>query len=415
MPHRNRPFSLVVIAFILAPISILAGDWTEFRGGNDAGQAEASDLPVMWSETKNIQWRTELPGLGWSSAVTSDGFVFLTAAVPVEDSTEQDLVVIAMDEKTGDIAWQTTALKQAAPAPKIHNKNSHASPTPVIVGDRIVVHFGHQGTACLDLRGKVIWRNRELKYPPVHGNGGSPVVVDGKVIFSCDAASDPFIAALSLDDGDLLWRTARSIDAERKFSFSTPVVIEWKGQTQIVTAASDGVFAYGLDGQELWRVRYSGYSVVPKPVFRNGFVYVCTGFNQPSLLAIRPGGKGDSTDTHLEWSIKGQVPHTPSLLVTQDLLFMVSDGGIASCLEAQTGDEIWVERLKGRGFSASPILADGKIYFTSEDGVTTVIKESRNFEQLGVNTIKEKTLASIGVVDNSLLLRTEAALYRISK
>jgi outer membrane protein assembly factor BamB len=133
------------------------------------------------------------------------------------------------------------------------------------------------------------------------------------------------------------------------------------------------------------------------------------------LLAIRPGGKGDSTDTHLEWSIKGQVPHTPSLLVTQDLLFMVSDGGIASCLEAQTGDEIWVERLKGRGFSASPILADGKIYFTSEDGVTTVIKESRNFEQLGVNTIKEKTLASIGVVDNSLLLRTEAALYRISK
>lgn len=408
-------FSCVCPVGALCPNDAGAADWTEFRGGNDAGRAQATDLPVTWTTKENIQWRTELPGQGWSSAVTSDGQVFLTAAVPIDGTAEFNLDVICLEGKSGDILWQTTALRQSSPSPKIHNKNTHASPTPVIVGERIVVHFGHQGTACLDRRGNIIWRNRELNYPPVHGNGGSPVVVEGRVIFSCDAASNPFMAALSLDDGKLLWKTQRSVEADRKFSFSTPVVVDWKGKTQIVSAGSDAVWSYDIDGEELWRVRYSGYSVVPKPVFINGLVYVCTGFNQPSLLAIRPNGRGDATDTHLEWSTKSQVPHTPSLLVTTEHIFMVSDRGVATCLDAQTGEEIWQERLAGKGFSASPILADGKIYFTSEDGVTTVLTAGSVFEKIAENKIDEKTLASIGVVDNSLLLRTEAALYRITK
>ena len=414
---RSQNISLRVLIFFTSflPISALAADWTEFRGGNSGGRAEATNLPAQWSSSENIQWRTELPGQGWSSAVTSDGQVFLTAAVPVEETTEYDLVLLCLDGKSGKIVWQTTALKQQAASPKIHGKNTHASPTPVIVGDRIVVHFGHQGTACLDRDGAVIWRNRELTYPPVHGNGGSPVVVDGRVIFSCDAASDPFMAALALDDGRLLWKTARSVEATRKFSFSTPVVVQWKGKTQIVSSGSDAVWSYNLDGEELWHVRYDGYSVVPKPVFANGLIYVCTGFNQPSLLAIRPGGQGDATDTHLEWAIKRRVPHTPSVVVTDKLLFMVSDDGVASCLNAITGDSIWTERLAGKGFSSSPILADGKVYFTSENGVTTVIAMSDKFEKIAENKIDERTLASMGVVDSSLLLRTDAALYRITK
>jgi outer membrane protein assembly factor BamB len=285
----------------------------------------------------------------------------------------------------------------------------------VVLGERLIVHFGHQGTACLDLSGNVVWRHQDLQYSPVHGNGGSPIVIDGKVIFSCDGASDPFIVALDVETGKQIWKTSRSVEADRRFSFSTPTVVRWRGQLQIVSPGSNAVCGYSVDGIELWKVRYDGYSVIPKPVFANDLIYVCTGFNRPSLLAIRPGGRGDSTESHLVWTTRSQVPHTPSVLVIDNLLYMVSDRGIASCLVAETGEEVWQERLTGKGFSASPLFADGKIYFTSEDGVTTVLRPGLEFGKLAENDLGERTLASLGVVDQSILIRTEAALYRITQ
>lgn len=412
---RALTIRVVVFALLAGPSSFLAAEqWLEFRGGDGSGHSTAVGLPETWSVDDNVLWRSEIPGQGWSSAVSDGKHIYLTTAIPAEEGNAYALALICLDAQSGKSVWQTKVFGQSDDSPKIHKKNTYASPTPIIAGDRIVVHFGHEGTACVSTKGDLLWENRELKYPPVHGNGGSPVIVKDRIIFSCDAGSNPFVAGLDFNSGKLLWKTARSADATRKFSFSTPLVLNLNGETQIVSPGSDAVCGYDLDGNEIWKVRYDGYSVVPKPVFANGLIYVCTGFNQPSLLAIRPGGEGDVTETHVEWSIKAQVPHTPSVIVVEDLLFMVSDKGVISCLEASSGEQVWRDRLDGNGFSASPIFGDGKIYFTSEDGVTSVVRPTREFSVIAKNKIEERTLASIGIVDQSLLLRTDAALYRIS-
>src|SRR6185437_5702085 len=233
-------------------------------------------------------------------------------------------------------------------SPRIHGKNSHASPTPLVRGERLFVHFGHQGTACLDLEGKVLWKNTSLHYAPVHGNGGSPILVDDSLVFSCDGGDKRFIVALNVVNGEVRWKTDRTIEASRKFSFSTPLLIVVDGKKQIISPGSNVVCAFDpATGHEIWRVRYDGYSVIPRPVYGQGLLFICTGYNTPSLLAIRPDGKGDVTDTHVVWKTRKAVPHTPSPLLVGEELYFVSDSGQASCLDARTGQVHWQERLGG--------------------------------------------------------------------
>lgn len=402
---------------LLLTITASAADWPGFRGPNGDGHTTAKSLPVQWSTTRNVAWKQPIPGQGWSSPVVSQGRIYLTAAVP-KTGTESgySLRLIALDEVSGKQQFDVEIFQEdGRSAPPIHSKNSHASPTPLVVGDRIYVHFGHQGTACLDLQGKLLWQNRTLQYAPVHGAGGTPILVGESLIFSCDGSTDPFITALDARTGKLLWKTPRETDAAKKFSFSTPTLITVDGQPQVISAGSDMVCA--LDpktGHEIWRVRYDGYSVIPKPVFGHGMVYVCTGYNTPSLIAIRPGGRGDITDTNVVWTAKRSVPHTASLLLVGDELYMVSDNGVASCLDAKSGEVVWQERIGG-GFSASPVYANGLIYFCNEEGTTTVVKASREFQKVAENSIGERTLASFGVSGESLLVRGDKHLYRIGK
>jgi len=276
------------------------------------------------------------------------------------------------------------------------------------------VHFGHQGTACLTQTGEIVWQNRELNYQPVHGNGGSPVIIGDALVFSCDGGKDPFVAALGKDNGELLWKTPRETDASRRFSFSTPLVIEVDGNKQVVSPGSGAVCAFDpIDGKELWRVTYGeGYSVIPKPVYAHGMVYVCSGYGRPILFAIRTGGAGDVTDSHVAWQTTKAVPHTPCVLVVKNELYMVSDGGVASCLDARTGKSHWQERIGGQ-YSASPVFADGKIYFQNEQGASVVGAPSITFEKIATNNLNERTLASYGVLDNALLIRSDKHLYRI--
>ena len=399
--------------------SIASADWPEFRGPTRDGMAAMKNPPVEWSAEKNIAWETDLPGQGWSSPTVFRGKIYLTAAVPVKDA-EQDytLELLILDAATGKTLKRTEKFRQAgAKSPKIHRKNSHASPTPILDGEQVFVHFGHQGTACLDLQGKIVWRHREFQYRPVHGNGGSPILYEDRLIFSCDGSKEPFIAAVDRQTGKTLWKTPRSVDASRKFSFSTPQLIRIDGRPQIVTPASDGVFAYNpADGREIWRVRYDGYSLIPRPVYGGpaDLLYVCTGYNTPSLLAIRPEGQGDLTDTRVRWTVKKSVPHTPSLLLIDQEIYMVSDGGIASCLDAASGEVLWKERLRGK-FSASPLCAAGKLYFLNESGETTVVEAGRTFKKLAVNKLGERTLASFGVDQEAFLIRTEKRLYRVER
>lgn len=394
-----------------------AADWYRFRGPNGNGHAAAIGLPVRWSSTKNVTWKQVVPGEGWSSPVVANGRIYLTAAVPLSQSSKPDysLRLLVLDAKSGkELNSVEVFLQDGKTAPRIHKKNSHASPTPVLEGDRVYVHFGHQGTACLTQAGEMVWKNRDLTYSPVHGNGGSPVIVRDALIFSCDGGSDPFVVALNKNDGEVLWKTPRETDASKRFSFSTPLVIEIGGKTQVVSPGSGAVCAFDpVSGNELWRVDYGeGYSVIPKPVFAHGLVFVCSGYNRPVLFAIRPGGQGDVTDTHVVWKTDKQVPHTPSLLVVEAELYMVSDRGIASCLDARTGREHWQERIGGN-YSASPVYSAGKVYLQSEEGNTTVVEAGTRFKEVATSKLGERTLASYAVVDSAFLIRSDQHLYRI--
>lgn len=415
----RRSLVLPVLVLVSSSLAIAdAADWSRFRGPGGNGHAEATGLPITWSATENVTWKQSVPGQGWSSPVATGGRIYLTAAVPVSDGDKPDysLKLIIFDAKTGKELKSAEVFKQdGSVAPGIHPKNSHASPTPILEDDRVYVHFGHQGTACLTQTGERVWENRELAYSPVHGNGGSPVIVGDSLIFSCDGGSAPFVAALNKNDGKLLWKTPRQTDASRSFSFSTPLVIDVDGKKQVVSPGSGAVCAFDpVGGKELWRVDYGeGYSVIPKPVFAHGLIYVCSGYGRPNLFAIRTGGEGDVTDSHIAWQTDKFVPHTPCVLVVDDELYMVSDGGIASCLDARTGEVHWDKQRIGGNYSASPVFADGKIYLQSEQGDATVIAHSKTFQKLATNKLGERTLASYGVVENALLIRSDQHLYRI--
>jgi outer membrane protein assembly factor BamB len=407
-------------AFVLVVVPLGAADWPQFRGPKGDGHASARNLPTTWNETTNVAWKAEVPGKGWSSPSLFQNRIYLTTAAPLEAGGSEDgelsLRTLCLDAATGKLLWNTEIFRQEAVAPKIHTKNSHASPTPWIENGRVYVHFGHQGTACLDMSGKILWRDNTHAYEPVHGNGGSPLVALGLVVFTCDGAENPYVVALSASTGEERWRFSRSSESKNKFSFSTPVLIEVNGQQQLITAGSGVVNALEpATGREIWHVNYGdGYSVIPKPIFGHGLVYVVTGYGAPIVMAIRPDGSGDVTDTHVAWTAKKGAPHTPSLLLAGDELYVVSDKGLATCLDARTGKEHWQERIGGN-YSASPIYADGKIYFQSEEGPAIVLKPGKSFEKLSDTGFKERTLASYAVGDSSLFIRTERNLYRVEQ
>jgi outer membrane protein assembly factor BamB len=392
-------------------------NWPQFRGPTGQGLSMAINVPIRWSKDDNIAWKTPIPGEGWSSPIYYRGRLFVTTATKADDNGEISLRAIALDAADGRVLWNVEA--QSAPADQakpLHQKNSLASPTPLIAGNRLFVHFGHMGTAALDLAGNVLWRQTSLAYPPVHGNGGSPAVVDDLLVFSCDGAESPFLAALDQATGDVRWKTPRETTAKKTFAFSTPLVVETAGGAkQIVSPASGLVAGYDPSiGHEIWRVRYGeGYSVIPRPVLAQGLLFVGTGFERPTLLAIRlPAEKGDLTDSHVAWRHSKGAPHTPSPLVVGDELYVVSDNGIATCLDARSGNVHWSERLGG-AFSASPIAAENRVYFLSEQGVCQVVATGKTFELLATNELGERTFASPAAIDGTIFIRSASHLWRI--
>ncbi len=407
---------LAALALALGSSSGAAEDWPEFRGPTGQGISTATNVPIHWNTTSNIAWQVAMPGEGWSSPVLAEGKIYLTTAVT--DATSTSLRALCLDAKEGRLHWNVEVLKPEPGATQaMHKKNSLASPTPIVRDGRVYVHFGHMGTAALDLTGKILWQQTTLKYPPMHGNGGSPALAGNTLVFSCDGASDPFVAALEATTGRLLWKTPRNTPAKNQFSFSTPLVITVAGAPQAIIPGSGLVGGYDLsDGRELWRARYGeGYSVITQPVFAHGLLFVTSSYNRSVLYAIKPAGaKGDVTDTHLAWSHAKGIPNTASPLVVGDELYCVSDSGIATCFDARTGAVHWSERLGG-GFSASPVFAEGRVYFQNEEGVGTVLKAGKLFEVLAKNDLGERTLASPAVTDNTLFLRSKSHLWRIGK
>jgi outer membrane protein assembly factor BamB len=408
---------LVALLLTLTLTPPTFADWPQFRGPTGQGLSDAKSPPTEWGPDTNVAWKVEVPGKGWSSPVVAAGRVYLTTAVP--EGAGQSLRAVCMDAKTGGTVWDKEVFKQEGASPKPHSKNSHASPTPVVDGDRLYVHFGHQGTACLNVKdGSQVWANRTLKYQPVHGNGGSPVVLGGMVYFAIDGTDRRSVMALDKVTGKVAWEAQRKQPpqpAGKPFSFCTPLVIEVGGKPMVVAPGSGVVNAVDPGtGRELWASTYEGYSVVPRPVFGHGMVYLSTGYDSPTLVAIKVEPTGAGFTAKVAWRLAKGAPHNPSPLLVGDELYLVSDGGLASCLDAKAGKVHWQERVPG-AYSASPVYAGGFVYLHNEVGTTTVLKAGTAFETVATNKLGERSLASFAVDGEALLIRTEGRLYRVGK
>jgi outer membrane protein assembly factor BamB len=418
---KIRRCVLLAICWVVchfAAATIRADEWPEFRGPTGQGLAVAAELPIKWDQSIHVAWRRPIEGKGWSSPVIYQGNIYLTTAVPQseDESGEQSLRAICLNAATGKQVWNVQVFLQSPhEQTKIHTKNSFASPTPLVDGQKLYVHFGPNGTAALDLNGQLVWKTQEIQYDARHGGGGSPILSGRSLIINCDGVERPFVVALDRDSGLEIWRTYRPEVEPERFSFATPLEIDVQGQRQVVSPGSSVACSYAPDtGREIWHVRYpKKWSIIPRPVFAHGLVYVCTGYEGPAeILAIRPDGMGDVTDTHVAWRSKEYVPHTPSPLIVDDKLFLLSDEGVASCRDALSGKLHWRKRLGGN-YSSSPIYANGRVYFPSEEGECVVVAADAEFAELARNDLGEQTLASYAVGDGALFVRTAEHLYRI--
>lgn len=413
-----------------------ADNWPEFRGPKGNGHAQARNLPVTWSETNNVRWKTAIHGKAWSSPVIWGNQIWMTTAP--EDGTR--LYAVCVDRDSGKILRDTKLFDVATPQ-FCHKFNSYASPTPAIEEGRVYLTFGSPATACLDTKtGAVLWERRDIECNHYRAAGSSPIIYKDLLIVAYDGSDHQFIMAFDKKTGKTAWRTPRSIDfkdlgpdgkpqAEGDFrkAFATAHVADIDGKPTLLSIGAKAFYAYEPDtGQDLWRVEErTSHSAGTRPVAGHGLVFVPTGWASGQVLAIRPGKKGEVLDANagtngtsqqlqIAWKSKRNVPKKPALLLIDDLLYSIDETGIATCLQAKTGAEVWRERIGGN-YSASPIYADGNIFFCSEEGKTTVVKAGREFTKLGESTLADGFMASPAAVGTALYLRTRTHLYRIEK
>jgi outer membrane protein assembly factor BamB len=403
-------FSFLLFSFCAVTTITAQSDWPQFRGPSGQGHSSETGVPLEWSETRNVVWKTAIRGRGWSSPVVSNGRLWVTTSV--SDGKGASLRALAFDAETGRELVNVEVFRMTNASLK-NPKNSHASPTPIIEGDRVYLHFGGEGTAAIDAAsGAGVWK-AQFPYASQHGAGGSPVLYKDLLVFSGDGHYEAWVIALDKNTGKVRWKTERRKPFDQ--AYTTPLVISVGGRDQLVSVGAYRAAAYDPEtGREIWMVRYeNGFSNVPRPVFGHNLVFITTGFFEPAVMAVRPDGRGDVTDTHVAWSMTRGAPFTPSPVLVGDELYIINDLGIASCVDAKTGKLHWQQRVGGN-HSASPIFADGRIYFLSEEGVATVIAPGKTFQKLATSELDGATLASIAVAGRAFFIRSLTHLYKIA-
>lgn len=404
----------IAIAFLIFQNSIVrADDWNQFRGAKENGHT-AARLPLEWSESKNVAWKTEIHGKAWSSAVVWEDQIWMTTAT----LDGKELFAVCVDAVSGKIVHNVRVFEIAKPMFCIAY-NSYGSPTPVVEAGRVWVHFGSAGTACLDTKtGATLWARQDLPCDHLRGAGSSPIVFRNLLIMNFDGADHQYVVALDKETGKTVWKTDRTInygtdDGDAKKAYCTPTVFEHAGRLQLVSPAAVATIAYDpLSGQELWKVYHGGYNAAARPLYSHGLVFINLESGK-RLLAVKPDGLGDVTETHVAWTCGKSTPTRPSQLIVGDNYFMVNDNGVVSCLDIKTGEPVWTHRLEGR-HSASPIYSHGRIYLFGEDGKMPVVAANpKAFELLAENKLDDGCMASPAVYKNSLLIRTTKNLYRI--
>lgn len=424
-----------VILFVVLTHSAPAGDsWPEWRGVTGQGVSDAKNLPVSWSETENVAWKVEIPGEGWSTPVVDSGQVWITLATHVPASKENaerrrqkttnaqplkisesvSLRAAGYDLTSGELIRNVELLTEKNPQ-MVHRVNSYATPSPILEDGRLYCHYGPYGIACMEIAsGDVLWTNRTLRVKHENGPGSSPVLWKDLLIIHCDGIDQQYIVAINKHTGKQAWRTPRSgklrEDVQMHKSYATSLVVNVDGAQQIVSPASDWVYGYDPEtGHELWKLKYGvlGFSNASRPIAGHGLIFTCTGYMKAEMLAI---SLNNPRQPEIQWRAKKQIPNVASPLLIGDEIYCASDAGIASCIDAKTGEPVWTQRIGDR-FWASPLYADGRIYFFNHEGTTTVITPGRKFTKLAVNRLDGMVFASGAAVDGSLIQRTDKALY----
>ena len=398
---------------------LLAENWPQFRGPTRQGVSTETQLPVEWSKDRNVAWWVDLPGEGWSSPIVWNDRVFVTATTDKGENCH----VLALDARSGKVVWDKTVFQQVVRRKEA--RNSYATPTPATDGERVYACFADGSFVALDFAGEVVWTNRDYLFFSQHGLGTSPILWNGLLIMARDGSSEgedktvgwqkpwdrSYVLALDARTGKERWRGKRGLS---RISHAVPNVWEHEGKTEIISEAGDVVQGFDAQtGERLWSSEVIGEGKVPSVVLGDGLVFTSGGFSgRDSMKAFRLGGKGDLKETNLVWEQKKGMPKVPSLLYVKPHLFAVSDVGIATCMKADSGEIVWQERIGGN-FSASPVYADGRIYFLADNGDTTVVEAKSEFKILARNPIGEKVQASMAVSQGHFFIRSEKGLLCI--
>ena len=404
----------------VTPKASLAEDWPGFRGPTRQGISQEKDVPVEWNTTANIAWKTPVPGLGWSSPIVFGDRVFLTTA------TEKGISfrLLCFDRLTGDILWNRQVLRQE-PGNK-QKLNSYATSTPVTDGRKVFVVAFDGSIAAVSTDGTVVWTNRDYEYYSQHGLAVSPIIHEDFLIVAFDGSSSgqnpkvgwqiPWdkgvIVALDKKTGKVRWEGKRGLS---RIAHVTPQVFGANGIDRLVSSAGDVVQGFDLKtGRRIWTASSSGEGVVPSPLVGEGLVFAASGFGGSAIRAVRTGGEGDVTATHIAWETTEDVPKVPSMLYAKPYLFLITESSVAKCLKAATGEVLWRQRLGAR-YSASPVWADGRVYLLSEKGETVVIEAGPEFKVLARNKLEEECCASPAVSQGNIFIRSERNLYCIGR
>jgi outer membrane protein assembly factor BamB len=440
-----RTYKLAVVLAVALGGSISASDWPQWRGPRGTGASDEKNLPVKWSATENVAWKAAIGGLGVSSPIVSGDRVFVTSQIGTgvrrpgnhprlaqganagtsgeralaAGSRQADdrtfFVVEAFNRTDGRRVWQYR-VEAAGPLPGVHDKHNLASPSPVTDGQLVYAWFGTGQIVALDMSGKVVWERhlgKEIAPFDINwGHASSPTLYGDTLLLLCDHTPASYLLAVDKKTGKERWRADRG---KGRMSYTTPFVVETPGGPELIVNSSQRVDAYDpRSGAFLWHVGGSNQFPIPAPTFHDGVLYMTRGYRSGPYMAIRPGGRGDISASHVVWEVPTGAPYISSLVYDEGILYMASDVGAVTAIDAASGKRIWQQRVEGI-FSASPVAGDGKIYFVSETGETIVLKAGRQPEVLARNDIGERLIASPAISNGQLFIRGDGRLFAIGK